>query len=82
MMGDEGPRDRTAGDRLHHWRLDLKEAALIEEIADRLNQLGTHAEGLARGLVHDQIEITLAIAALGIGEPMPFLRQWPQRFGQ
>ena len=31
VVGDEGPRRGAAGDRLHHRRLDLEEAARVEE---------------------------------------------------
>ena len=38
VVGHERPRRRAAGDRLHHRRLDLEEAARVEERADRLDE--------------------------------------------
>ena len=35
VVGDERPRRGAAGDRLHHRRLDLEEAARVEERAER-----------------------------------------------
>ncbi len=70
------------GDHLHHWRLHLHEAAAVEVVADELHHLGTDTEGPPRILVHDQVDITLAVAQLLIRNAVKLLRQGPQRLGQ
>src|SRR5438477_3697752 len=78
----EGTRDRAARDRLHHRRLDLEEAALDEEVAHRLHELRADLERAPRLGIDDEVDVALAIALLHVGEPVEFLRQWPQRLGE
>ncbi len=81
-MGDERPGRRTAGDRLHHRRLDFQEAAPVEEFPDMRDDGRTQPEDSAGGLVHDQVHIALAIPRFLIGQPVKLLRQRAQGFGQ
>ena len=46
------------------------------------DHLGTYAEGLAHFLVDHQVDVTLAIALLGVGQTVVLVRQGAQRFGQ
>ena len=63
-----------AGNRLHHGRLDFEIAARVEELAQRRKDLAAHLEHFAGLRVDDQIEITLAVADLDIGQAVPFFR--------
>lgn len=48
-------------DGVHHWSLDLDKLLLVEVSADVADHLGASDEDVAGGLVHDQIEIALAV---------------------
>jgi hypothetical protein len=45
-MRDERPRDRAAGDRLHHRRLDFEEVHRVEEVAQILDDARARLEHL------------------------------------
>ena len=62
VMRHERPRQRAAGDRLHHRRLDFEVAARVQEAADRRQHPAADLEHPARVRVDDQIEIALAVA--------------------
>ena len=74
VVRDKGSCRSTAGHHLHHRCLDFEIAANVQKATDELDDRGTHAKYRARGVVHDQVEITLAIAGLKIGQAMPFVR--------
>ena len=82
VVRDERPRGRAARYRLHHRRLDLEEVEGIERIPEVGDDARARAEHLARGLVHDEVDVALAIARLGVGQAMPLVGQRPQRLGQ
>ncbi len=67
---------------MQHRRLDLDIAALDEVAAQRRDDLAAPAQSVPALWVHDQVEITLTIAQLDIGEAVVLLRQGPQRLGQ
>ena len=69
VVRDEGPRGRAAGDHVHHRRLDLEEAALVEEAAHARDDGRARAEGRRDARVGDQVEVTLAVARLLVGQP-------------
>ena len=50
----------------HHGRLDLQEAALVEERADAVEHLAAALEGRACLLVGDQVQVTLPVARLHV----------------
>lgn len=70
VEGREGLGRRAAGNLVHHGCLDLEEATIIEKGADVFDDLGARDEDLARGVVDDEIEVTLAKALLRILEPV------------
>ena len=74
-MGDERPAERAAVARLQHRHLDLDEAVRIEVVPNRAHHLRAQQEGLARLLVHQQIQVAAAIALLDV-------RQAVERVGQ
>ena len=71
VMRDKRPRRRAAGNRLHHGRFDLDEAARVEERADGGHRLGAHLEDTARVGVDDQVEVPLPVARLDVLQAMP-----------
>src|SRR4029079_8195515 len=58
-------------------RLDLDEAPRIEEAADGGHYLAADEEGAPRLLVHEQVEVTLAITSLRVDDPVVRVRQGP-----
>ena len=66
VMRDERARQRAAGDRLHHRRLDLEIPAGVQERADRREGPAADLEHPARIGIHDQIEVALPVAGLDV----------------
>ena len=75
VMRDERARQRAAGNRLHHRRLDLEIAAAVEKPANRGQHAAANLEDPPRLRVDDEIEIPLPVANLDIAQPVPLLRQ-------
>src|SRR5213079_1422064 len=73
VVGLERPRDGTARDRLHHRRLDLEEAARVEELPDRRHEPGTEHEDRPHLRVDEEVDVPLPVACLDIAEAVPFL---------
>ena len=82
VMRYERARQRPAGDRLHHRRLDLEVAPAVQERADRGKHTTSDGEDLARVWIDDQIEIALAIPGLDVGQPVPLLGQRQEALGE
>ena len=83
VVRDERPRERAAGNRLHHRRLDLEIAARGHELADRRRRRGCAISNTRRESgIDDQIEIALAIADLDVGQAVPFLGQRHEALGE
>ena len=82
VMRHERPRQRAAGNRLHHRRLDLEIAAAVQKAANRGEHSASDGEHLARVGIDDQVEIPLAVARLDVRQPMPFLGQRQETLGQ
>ena len=64
---------RSAGDRLHHRRLDFDESAVLEEPADFADDRDAFLENLERLAVRDEIEVALAVFDLGVLDAVPFV---------
>ena len=79
VVGCKRLRSRAAGDVMHHRRFDFEKASRIQPAANCANDARTLHKHIARFRCHDQIDVTLAITLLDIGQPMPLVRQWPQR---
>ena len=73
VVRDERPRQGAAVERLQHRRLDLDEAALVQEPADGGDDAGALDEDLARVVVDDEVEVALAVAGLDVGEAVELL---------
>ena len=82
VVGGEGPGQRAAVERLQHRRLDLDEAVFVEHAAHRGDHTAAGDGVVPRLLVDHQVEVALAVARLGVGQPVELLRQRPQRLGQ
>ena len=67
VMRDERPRERAAGDRLHHRRLDFEEAARVRGTAGCPATTRARVSNTLRDVrIDDQIEIALAVADLDV----------------
>ena len=82
VVRHERPRQRPAGNRLHHRRLDLEIAAAVQKGANRSEHTTSDAEHLPRVGIDDQVEIALAVARLDVGQPVPLLGQRQEALGQ
>ncbi len=82
VMRYERPRRRAAGLAQENRGLDLPEPALAQHAAGGRDDGRADRERLARRRVDDQVEIPLAVAGLGIGQPMATVRQWTERLGE
>jgi hypothetical protein len=74
-VGDERLCERAAVLRLQDRRLDLDEAVGVEVRADRRDHARADERVTARILIHQQVEVTLAVALLGVGQPVERIRQ-------
>ena len=75
VMRDERAGERAAVARLEDRRLDLDEAPLVERPPDRGHDTRARDERLARLLVHQQVEVPLAVAELDVRQPVERVRQ-------
>ena len=82
VVRDERLGRSAAGDRVHHRRFDFEEAVPVHVIADRGDDAAAGEEGEAGFLVHDQVDVTLAILHFLIGQTVELVWQWAQRLGQ
>lgn len=60
MVSNEGLGSRTTSNGVHHGSFHLNEIAGVKVVADVANNLRPGNENIARAVVHDQVEITLA----------------------
>jgi hypothetical protein len=82
VVGDEGLGVGAARDRVQHRRLDLQEAVLDHEVADRADRLAARHEARARVLVGDQVDVALAVLLLLVGHAVELVGQRAQALGQ
>ena len=82
MVGDEGPRQGAAVERLQNGRLDLDEAVLVEPAADLADGAGAQGEEAAALLVGHQVELALPVAGLDILEAVELAGRRPQALRQ
>ena len=81
-MGLEGTGCRAACVGDQHGGLNLHEIALRQETADSGDDPGTLDEDIAGSVVHDEIDVALAIAHVGVLQAVELLRQGRQGLGQ
>ena len=82
MVRDKRACGRADFQRAEHRRVHLQEPALIQELAHLIVDARTNHKGIPHFRVHDQIEIALAIAHIGVLQPVPLFRQRMQRLGE
>ena len=70
MMGDERLGSGATGDHVHVRGLDLKESASVEVGADVVDDARANEESGAGVVVHDEIEVSLAVADLLVLETL------------
>ena len=68
VVGNERTCRRTARNRLQNRGFDFDVPELVEIIAHRGDDLRAFDENVAHVRIHDQIDVTLAVADFGIGE--------------
>ena len=72
---------RAAGDVLQNRSFDFEKIAVFEKAANMRNDLRARHEAIARLRVDDEVEITLAVNLLGIGQAAPFFWQRAKSLG-
>ena len=75
MMGDEGASPSSSGNVMEYRGFHLDKASVIKEAPYRGDNLGSKLEYRDNRLIGDEVEVSLPVALLDIGEPVPFLRQ-------
>ena len=75
VVRDERLGVGAARNRVEHRRLDLEEAVREHEAADRGDGLGADEEAVAGVLVHDEVDVALAVAHFGVDETLVLVGQ-------
>ena len=75
MVGLKWARMPASGDLLQDRRLHFDEATLIQQAANRGDDLGPRPEDLAHLRVGNQIHVSLPIADLDVLQAVPLFRQ-------
>ena len=75
MVGGERTGIGSAVDRLEDRGFELKKPVVVEIPADEGDDPAPVPEGLPALLVHDQVDVPLAVALLDVGEPVELLRE-------
>jgi len=81
-MGDERTGGRTARDGLEHRRLDLDEAPLGEQLAQRAHDGEADLEHATSIIVGDEVDVALPEPGVDVGEAVPLVGERPQRLGE
>ena len=81
-VGDERLGGGAALDGLQDGGLDLHVAVILHVAAERGDDRGALAEGLANVLVHDKVDIALTITGLLVGEAVELLGQRANGLGK
>ena len=66
MMGDKGPGRRPAVDGLQNGRLHLQEPSLVQETAQRTDNVGSDHKNPSHFFIGDEVQVALPIAGLHI----------------
>ena len=82
VVRDERVRHGPRRDGHQHRRLHLQEPAPVHEAPDRRHDARPQRGGVTRLLVCDQVQVALPVARLHVHQPVPLLRQRPQRLAQ
>jgi hypothetical protein len=82
VVGGEGPRQRTAVERLQDRRLDLDECVRVQVGAHRRDDSRPVDEQPAGVLTCDQVELPAAVARLDVAEAVVLVRWRAQRLAE
>ena len=82
VVRDERACGGSTRNQLQHRRLDLEEALLGHQAPHLGHRARPDLEDPARGLVHDQVHVTLPVAHLVVGQPVELVGKRTQRLGQ
>ena len=83
MVGREGLCEGATRNRLEQRRFYLEESVLVfQPAAHERDHAGSVDQGRPRLLIHHEVDIALPIAGVGIGEPVPLVRELPFRLGE
>jgi len=82
VVGFEGPGGRPAGDGVQRGPLDLHEPLAAQRIADRLHDPRAAQKTLQHAFGVDQVQVTHALAQLGIDQPLVLEGRGLDRLGQ
>ncbi len=82
VVGDEGAGGGAAGRGLEDGRLDLQEAALVQEAADGGDDAAAQAEEVSHLGVGDEVEVALAVADLDVLQAVPLLGRRAEGLGE
>ena len=81
-MGGERPGQGAGGLGEQHGGLHFDEPSLLEEPSQLRDDLRPGPGHVTRFLVDHEIDVALPAALLDVGQAVPFVRQWAQRFLQ
>ena len=79
VVRHERPGRGAARERLHHRRLDLDEAARVEEAPDEGDELRADLERPPRLRRDDEVDVALAVPALDVRQAVPLVGERPKR---
>ena len=82
VVGNKGPRHRSARQGLHHRRLNFQVALRLQKVADGAHQLAPALKDGADVFIHHQVQVPLPIPDFHIGEAVPLLRQRQDRLSK
>ena len=82
VVGDERPRGRPAGDGVEDRGLHLDVAQAVQHGADGADDAAAADEGLLHLRVDNQVDVSLAVAQVGVLQAVELLRHGEQRLRQ
>mmetsp|Transcript_8923 Transcript_8923/g.24044 ORF Transcript_8923/g.24044 Transcript_8923/m.24044 type:complete len:656 (-) Transcript_8923:29-1996(-) len=69
MIRNERPSGCSPRNHVHHRRLHLEEPSLVQERAHTLDDLGTRSKDIGHARIHNQVQISLPVPRLLVGQP-------------
>ena len=82
VMSDERFRRGTADERVHHRSFDFHETCVVHVVSDEIDDFHSLFESFADIVVHDEVEVSLAVAELFVGKSVEFFGKRSDIFGE
>ena len=82
VVGDKWTCGCATGDGVEHWGFNFEECAFIKVTTYCGDDFGAQDEGVFNVRIHDQVNVALTIAKLGIGQTMVLFRKWTHGFAE